>query len=54
MRNLRQAVILGAITILFLLACNLLPSQVTSGEEQLIQSPAPDKFTRKAGKAPVL
>ncbi len=45
MRNLGQTVILGAITILFLLACNLLPGQVTSGEEQLIESPAPDKFT---------
>jgi hypothetical protein len=46
-RNLRQAVILGTITLpfLFLVACNLLPSQVTSGEKQLIESPAPDKFT---------
>ena len=44
MRNLKQ-VILGSVTLLFLLACNLLPGQTTPGEEQLVESPAPDKFT---------
>ena len=44
MRNLKQ-VIFGGVTLLFLLACNLLPGQTTSGEELLVESPAPDKFT---------
>lgn len=45
MKNLGQVVISGIVTLLFLLACNLLPNQGTSGGKQLFESPAPDKFT---------
>ncbi len=45
MRNLGQVVVLGGTTILFLLAYNLLPGRIPSGEGPLIESPAPDKFT---------
>lgn len=45
MRNLKQVIILGTIITLFLLACNLLSGQLTSSDEQPVESPAPDKFT---------
>ena len=44
MKNLRQAVFTGTIAILFLMACSLLPGQ-NPDKEQVIESPAPDKFT---------
>ncbi len=45
MKNRSQVVSIAAVTLLFLLGCSLLPGRVTSKEEQIIESPAPDKFT---------